>query len=48
MQRAVRFLDLEDLDLGVVARQVGLGDELQAVKLAAQGEDAVADVSSLK
>ena len=45
---AVGLEDLEDLDLGVVARQVGLLDELQAVELVAQGEDAVADVVELE
>ena len=45
---AVGLLDLEDLNVGMVARQVGLLDELEPVELFAQGEDAVADVVELK
>ena len=45
---AVGFLDLEDLDVGMVTRQVGLFDEFQSVELFAQGEDAVSDVVELE
>jgi hypothetical protein len=46
--QAVGFLDLEDLDIGMIAGERGLLDEFEPVELAAEGENALADVVQLE